>query len=313
MWAFEKTVSERLVAEDRVSWGTKGTNFPRLKLFKSEVQGGVVPSTWWDRTRAGDNQEARRELRKIFSGLEDSFDTPKPSRLVKRMLEIASEAEEGAIVMDFFAGSCTTAHAVLERNDEDGGDRKFVMVQLPEPTDNEEYPTIAAMGRERIRRVMKRLDEEGASKLKTEDGEPQNRGFRAFKLTSSNFEAWDGAAAEDGSALADRLLNAVENVKSDRSREDMLYEVLLRAGWPLTTEVETLGVADREVFSAKSEENGTMFVCLEDPITEELLREMMGRKPAQVVCLDTAFHGNDQLKTNTVLEMRDRGIEFRTI
>ena len=92
----------------------------------------------------------------------------------------------------------------------------------------------------------------------------------------------------------------------------MLYEVLLRAGWPLTTKVEVLEVANGEVFSAASE-NGTMFVCLEDPVTEELLREMMDRKPAQVVCLDAAFHGNDQLKTNTVLEMRDRDIEFRTI
>ena len=121
------------------------------------------------------------------------------------------------------------------------------------------------------------------------------------------------ASAEDASVLEERLLNAVENVKSDRSREDMLYEVLLRAGWPLTTAVGILGLADREVFSAKSEENSTMFVCLEDPVNEELLREMMGREPAQVVCLDVAFHGNDQLKTNTVLEMRDRGIEFRTI
>ncbi len=102
-------------------------------------------------------------------------------------------------------------------------------------------------------------------------------------------------------------------MKSDRSREDMLYEILLRAGWPLTTKVEILGLAGGEVFSAKAEDNGTMLVCLEDPVIEELLREMMGREPAQVVCLDAAFHGNDQLKTNTVLEMRDRGIEFHTV
>jgi len=110
-----------------------------------------------------------------------------------------------------------------------------------------------------------------------------------------------------------RLLNAVENVRENRSPVDMLYEVLLRAGWPLTTEVEVLGIAAGEVFAANSEANGAMFVCLKDPVTDGLLREMISREPAQVVCLDTAFHGNDQLKTNTVLEMRDRGIEFSTI
>ena len=121
------------------------------------------------------------------------------------------------------------------------------------------------------------------------------------------------ASAEDASVLEERLLDAVENVKDDRSREDMLYEVLLRSGWPLTTEVGVLSLADGEVFAAESKDNGTMFVCLEDPVTEGLLREMIGWEPTQVVCLDAAFHGNDQLKTNTVLEMRDRGIEFRTI
>lgn len=261
-------------------------------------------------------QQGTADLGELFDG-QQPMQFTKPVALIKMLLQISTSPDEEDLVLDFFAGSGTTAQATLKLNAEDGGNRRFIMVQLPEPTDNPDYPTIADIGKERVRRAIEKLNEEADGKLRPEDDKPGGRGFKVFKLTSSNFETWDGkapvASAENASVLEERLLNAVENVKSDRSREDMLYEILLRAGWPLTTEVGTLGLADEGVFSAKSDGNGTMFVCLEDPITEELLREMMGREPAQVVCLDAAFHGNDQLKTNTVLEMRDRGIEFRTV
>jgi adenine-specific DNA-methyltransferase len=260
-------------------------------------------------------QQGTADLEALFDG-QQPMQFTKPVALIELLLHMSTSPNEEDLVLDFFAGSGTTAQATLKLNAEDGGDRKFILVQLPEPTDNPDYPTIADIGKERIRRVIRKLNDEDSGRLKMEDGKPQDRGFKVFKLTSSNFETWDGEApadSEDASVLEERLLSAVENVKSDRSREDILYEVLLRAGWPLTTEVGTLGLADGEVFSAETEENGAMFVCLEDPITEGLLREMMDQEPAQVVCLDTAFHGNDQLKTNTVLEMRDRGIEFRTI
>lgn len=268
----------------------------------------------------GTTADGSKTVKELFDG-HKVYDFPKPVKLIKHLLSIGtSEKEE--IVLDFFAGSCTLAQAVAELNLDDGGARTFVCAQIPERTSDDSearqlgYDTIADVGKERIRRAVKKLDEEEASKLKSEGTKPGDRGFKVFKLTSSNFEIWDGTAAGnvtgDGSAISDQILDAVENVKENRSREDMLYEVLLRAGWPLTTEVEVLQVANGEIFAA-TYGNGTMFVCLEDPITEEILRGMMNREPAQVVCLDTAFHGNDQLKTNTVLEMRESYIEFRTI
>ncbi len=311
VWAFEKNVSQKLLAEDRLSWGAKGTNFPRLKLFLSEVQSGIVPSTWWDRTRAGDNQEATREIRRIFSGPEQSFDTPKPTRLIKRMLQISSSPEEAGVVLDFFAGSATTAHAVLDLNREDGGDRKFITVQLPEKTDNPDYPTIADIGKERIRRVIEKLNEEDDGKLKAQDAPPQDRGFKVFKLTSSNFKIWDGvASSKEPEDLAEQLRAFAENVLPDRSREDILFEILLKSGLPLTAEVERLEVASREVYAVSG---GLLVVCLEDHVDEELVRAVVELEPERFVCLDAAFDGNDKLKTNAVLQMKDRGIEFRTV
>ena len=313
-WSRERVL--KTLAEDGLVFtkGKDGVSVSYKQYLRDEEgnQRGAKPFSVIDGIYT---QQGTADLGELFNG-QQPMQFTKPVALLEMLLHMSTSSVEEELVLDFFAGSGTTAQAVLKLNAEDGGNRKFIMVQLPEPTDNPDYPTIAAIGKERIRRAIEKLNEEEDGKLRLKNDE-QGRGFRVFELTSSNFETWDGEAAgastEDASVLEERLLNAVENVKNDRSREDMLYEVLLRAGWPLTTEVGTLGLADGEVFAAESEENGTMFVCLEDPVTEGLLREMMGREPAQVVCLDTAFHGNDQLKTNTVLEMRDRGIEFRTI
>ena len=134
-----------LLKDDRLFWGLKGTNFPRFKNFVTEVQKGVVPTTWWNREFAGDNEEARREFRSIFNEAEDDFATPKPTSLLTKILQIAINKD--SLILDSFAGSGTTAHAVLELNKEDGGNRKFILVE------QEDYAnTITA---ERVRRVIK--------------------------------------------------------------------------------------------------------------------------------------------------------------
>jgi adenine-specific DNA-methyltransferase len=246
----------------------------------------------------------------FFSSLGISFDNPKPYRF---SLELVSyfATDSGDVVLDFFAGSGTSAHAVLELNKQDNGNRKFIMVQLPEPTGNPDYPTIADIGKERIRRVIEKLNEEDNGKLRAEDESPQDRGFKVFKPTSSNFKIWDGAeASEKPEQLAAQLRAFAENVLPDRSREDILYEILLKSGLPLTAEVGRLEVAGREVHAVAG---GLLFVCLEDHVDEELVREVAELKPERFVCLDFAFDGNDKLKTNTVLQMKDHGIEFRTV
>ena len=240
---------------------------------------------------------------------EGVFSNPKPSKLIRTLVDATTTDDD--LILDLFSGSGTTAHAVLDLNAEDDGNRKFIMVQLPEPTDNPDYPTIADIGKERIRRVIEKLNDEENGKLKAEDEPPQDRGFKVFKLTSSNFKIWDGAeASEEPEDLAEQLRAFAENVVPGRSREDILYEILLKSGLPLTAEVELLTVAGREVYAVSS---GLLMVCLEDHVDEELVRGVVELEPGRFVCLDTAFDGNDKLKTNAVLQMKDHGIEFRTV
>jgi adenine-specific DNA-methyltransferase len=259
-----------------------------------------------------DEKEMRTEngtiaIRKLFG--ETVMDHPKPVELVKKCLLLGTSSDD--VTIDFFSGSSTTAHAILEQNEEDGGNRKFIMVQLPEKTDNPDYPTIADISKERIRRVIKKLNDEDEGKLKAEDAPPQDRGFKVFKLTSSNFKIWDGAgASEEPEQLAEQLRAFAENILPYRSREDILYEILLKSGLPLTAEVKRLEVAGREVYAVSS---GLLMVCLESHVDEELVRAMAELEPQRFVCLDAAFDGNDRLKTNTVLQMKDHGIEFRTV
>jgi adenine-specific DNA-methyltransferase len=198
---------------------------------------------------------------------------------------------------------------VLEQNNEDGGDRRFIMVQLPEPTENPEYPTIAEIGKERIRRVIGKLDEADAGKLRAEDEPRQDRGFRVFKLDESSFKIWDGG--ESGGDLAEQLRAFAENVREDRSQLDILYEILLKAELPLTAKVEQ--VEGREIYSVVSIAEGLLVICLEREVAQEEVDEISELRPERVVCLDTAVHGNDNLKTNAKLRMQSSGIEFRTV
>ena len=238
------------------------------------------------------------------------LDNPKPYRFSAELVSYVA-TKPGDVVLDFFAGSGTSAHAVLDLNKEDSASRKFIMVQLPEKTNNPDCPTIADIGKERIRRVIEKLNEEDNGKLKVEDAPPQDRGFKVFKLTSSNFKIWDGAgASEEPEDLAEQLRAFAENVDPDRSREDILYEILLKSGLPLTAEVDRLEVAGREVYAVSG---GLLMICLEDHVDEELVRAVAEFEPGRFVCLDSAFDGNDKLKTNTVLQMKSHNIEFRTV
>ncbi|MGE5553930.1 MAG: site-specific DNA-methyltransferase [Betaproteobacteria bacterium] len=314
VWGFEPSVTEKNLAENRLWWGASGDAMPRLKKFLSEVQEGLVPSTWWTRQDAGDNQESSRELRGLFPDSADIFDTPKPVRLIERMLRIATVADEGDIVLDFFAGSGTTAQAVLELNKQDGGNRKFILVQLPEPTGRQDYPTIADLCKERVRRVIKKLNDEDAAKspsLFDENGPKQDRGFRVFKLAESNFKPWNADIPHDAEALAQQLELHIDHLREGRTPEDILYEILLKSGFPLTAPVEKLQLAGKTVYSVA---DGALFVCLERGLTLELIRAMAERKPERVVCLDEGFAANDQLKANAVQIFKTRGVtSFKTV
>lgn len=245
--------------------------------------------------------------------MRDYFDHPKPVGLILKTLSITTQRDD--IVLDFFSGSCTTAHAVLEQNQEDGGNRKFIMVQLPEPCDeNSEafkagYRNIADIGKERIRRAINKINQEENGKLNL-NGSTQDRGFKVFKLTESNFKIWDGSVPKDVEQLQLLLQEFTNNIMPGSTKLGMLYEIILKAGFSLTAKIEKLEIADQEVYAI---ENKELFLCLEDEILETTVKQILTHQPKQFISLDASFRGNDQLKTNTQLQMRDYDIKFRTV
>lgn len=211
--------------------------------------------------------------------------------------------------MDFFAGSGTTSQAIFELNKEDGGNRKFILVQLPEPTGREDYLTIAEITKERVRRVIKKIDDSEAGQLPLEA--PQDRGFRVFKLSPSNFKPWNADLPKDAAALEQQLELHIEHIREGRNQDDILYELLLKSGFPITTPIESLMLAGKKVFSVAG---GELLICLEPELTMEVIRDMAALKPERVVCLDAGFAGNDQLKTNAVEIFKTQGVpSFKTV
>jgi len=310
-WRFTKDKIQELIDDNRIWFGEKGDSKPRLKRFRADVRESVPPQTIWTFDQVGHTDEGTKELASLFGGTESPFPNPKTVRLVLRMLAISCSADD--LVLDFFAGSGTTAQAVLEMNNKDGGDRRFILVQIPEPTAREDYATIAGITKERIRRVIHNLNHAEADQLPLDGREKRERGFRVFKLGESNFKVWNADyQLSNASALTEQLRLHTDHVLPDRSQQDILFELLLKAGYPLTASISEVGVAEQVAFSIS---DGNLIVCLEWAIAIETLRAIMDLKPkpVQVICLDHAFQGNDQLKTNIVLEMESRDIQFRTV
>ena len=262
-------------------------------------------------------QHGTNEIIDIF-GNAQIFPFPKPSELIKRLIEITSK-DKNELILDFFSGSCATANAVIDLNKEDGGNRKFIMVQLPEPCEESSeafkagYKTIADIGKERIRRVIKRNKE--GQKEKGEDlfdggKSKQDLGFKVFKLDSSNFKIWDGEIKDDAK-LQKQIELAIDHVDPDSKPEDILHEILLKAGFVLTTKIAKLELAGKTVYSV---EDNALLICLDGELNKGVITAMAKLSPARVVCLDQGFKNNDQLKTNAVQIMKSHGVEdFRTV
>jgi adenine-specific DNA-methyltransferase len=313
VWAYIRESMDKMIQENRIYFPKDTSKRPMVKRFKSQLKADVNPvSTWL--TEVGLNAEATRIIQELFRT--PVFNYSKPLSLIKHLLKHV--IENGDYVLDFFSGSASTAHATLEQNKEDGGHRKFIMVQLPEPTDEKSeahkdgYKTIADIGKERIRRVIKKIREEQGKKndLFSGDKPPQDLGFKVFKLQPSNFKLWNGEVAKDKETIEKQLVLFVEHINPKSSQEDILYEILLKSGFPLTTKIEKIMLAEKTVFSIA---DGSMFICLEKDLTPEVIKAMAEKKPVRVVCLDEGFKGNDQLKTNAVQIMKTRNITFRTV
>jgi len=309
-WRCNETQYESWLSDNRITFGRDGTGRPMLKKFLSEVQEGLTPSTWWDHDKFGTNKEASLELKALFNGEAFAL-TPKPVKLLRAMLELATNSQTGDVVLDFFAGSGTTAHAVLDLNQNDGGNRKFILIQLPEPTEREDYPTIAEITKERVRRVITKLNDEDANRLDLNGTHIQDRGFRVVKLAESNFRPWNADVAHETAALEEQLELHVDHIREGRTPLDLLYEILLKSGFELTTAVEPLQLVGTTVYSVAGD---ALIVCLERALTLDLMRRIAERKPERVVCLDEGFAGNDELKANAVQIFKTEGVtSFRTV
>lgn len=259
-------------------------------------------------------------------GLGGCYDYPKPVSLIKELTLGATFLTKNSdeIILDFFSGSCTTAHAVLELNKKDGGSRRFIMVQLPEPSpDGSEaakagYKMITDIGKERIRRVIKSLQLSKGEKSSPDEKSKHAVGFKVFKLDHSNFKVWNNAPEDSEEAVKEQLKLHVDHINPDATQEDILYELLLKAGFSLTASIEKKEMAGKTVFSI---EDGVLLICLEKTLTSEVIRAMAEANPVQVICLDESFAGNDQLKTNAVQTFKSRTtadethqqIVFRTV
>ena len=322
-WKYEYKVYEKHVKENRLYWGKEGNNtYPRLKKFLSEMDGGMVPVDFWNRNDTGTTDEGSKELEKLLGG--KFFDFPKPHSLVKRAIKLTND--ENAICLDFFAGSCPSAQAVLELNKEDGGNRKFIMVQLPEPTDEKSeaykagYKTIADIGKERIRRVIQNIQAEQEEKQKQKAGEldfgqeevtgnKQDLGFKVFKLDRSNFKIWDGEVEKK--PIEEQLQLNIHRIDPSSSEEDLLYEILLKSGFQPTVPVTKINLAGKTVFSVAED---ALLICIEKDLTKEVIKAVAEKQPIRAVFLDDGFKGNDQLKTNAVQIMKSHDVkEFKTV
>lgn len=308
VWGKEKVEEATLKGGLKIYRGREGDWKVRHKHYAKDENGNyrkVKPFTIFDKCFT---QDGTKEIGDLFDGA-DIFPFPKPTRLIRHFLDIADDPE--GIYIDFFAGSGTTADALLKLNKQDQGSRKFILIQLPEPTNREDYLTIADITKERVRRVIKKLNDEDAGKLELESGAKPDRGFKVFKLQSSNFKTWNAEVPKEPAALTQQLEMHVRHIVEGRTPEDLLYEILLKSGFPPTTPIETLTLADQTVFSIAE---GAMLICLEKTLTPEVIKLIADRKPERVVCLDEGFAGNDQLKTNAVQTMKTKGVtSFRTV
>lgn len=307
-WRYEKSVFKKLQDENRLYWGKEGTrDVPDIKTFLTEVREGMTPINFWSHQYAGHTDIANNEIKDIFG--QKIFDTPKPIQLIKRIIEHGTLADD--LILDFFAGSGSTGHAVIEKNMEDNGTRKFILVQLPEKTENTEFPTIAAITRERIKRVHNKMHEN----IELNIAPQVDSGFKAFSLSSSNFKVWQ-SNSENIENLGKTLQLFVDHIAEHRNAEDILYELLLKVGYPLTAPVEKLTLASKEIYSISE---GALLICLDRNLSLEIIEAMIERLPVMIICLDEGFNGNDQLKVNVVQTIKSHnqntegGIVFRVV
>ncbi len=308
-WVVNRQRFKELDADNRIWWGANGDNMPALKRFLSEVKQGMVPQTLWAYDEVGHTQEAKKELLEFveYQDTDNVLDTVKPTRLLKRILQLGTKPEENDIVVDFFAGSCSTAHALLSQNREDGGNRRFICVQIPEPLPKPEskLKLLTDVGKQRISNVIAKLQKEGEGKLAFSDGKPvEDLGFKVFKLAKPNIQQWMPDSSRDPQVYAEKLSFFNDPLVAGWTAENVLWEVALREGFSLNTRFEKKPLDNgNEIYEVTDPDNGQRFaVCLDDTIKAGLSKHYELAPDSLFICRDIAL--DDTAAANLALQCR---------
>lgn len=289
-WGVSKDKFQQLVDDNRIWFGSNGDSVPSVKKFLTEVKNGRTATTIWEYTEVGHTDKARKDLNILFNN-KAFFDYPKPVDLIKQCLILSTNSKDD-IVLDFFSGSATTAHAVMQLNAEGGGNRKFIMVQLPEETSEKSeayksgYKNICEIGKERIRRAGAKIKEE--SPLTTQD---LDVGFRVLKCDSSNMKDVYYNPTEYEPSLFTSL---VDNIKEERTPEDLLFQVMIDLGVLLSSKIEKSIIAGKKVFNV---DNNYLIACFDENVTEETIKVIAQLEPYYFVMRDSSM-ANDSVATN---------------
>ena len=262
---------------------TKGGRGGIARKTYLDSVGGKLPTNLWPYEEVGHTDEAKKEVKALFGGTAP-FDTPKPVRLLDRILTIATDKD--SLVLDYFSGSATTAHAIMKKNMEDNGKRKFIMVQLPEKSNSPDYDNLCEIGEERIRRAGRKIKEENP--LVTKD---LDIGFRVLRLDSSNMKDVYYTPSDYTPDMFDML---TDNIKEDRTPEDLLFQVMLDRGIPLSSRVEETTIAGKRVFNV---ENNFLMACFDTDLTDETVTAIAKMKPYYFVMRDSSM-ADDSVAAN---------------
>lgn len=315
-WKFQRSENERHAAEGRLWWGRDGlARYPRLKVFLSEMDDGMVPIDLWSHELAGTTDEGGKEVKDLFQG-NSVFDFPKPTKLIRKLLGVfvppSQEWSKDMIVLDFYAGSSSTAHAVLAQNAADGGSRRFVMVQLPEETPSasvartEGYSDIAQISRERIRRAAAAI-KPAVAKVSDGHTDIQDFGFRTLRVDTTNMA--DTSKTADAVKQGE-LTALIDSVKPDRTDEDLLFQVLLDWGLDLSLPIKRSDVEGHSVFSVAED---ALVVCFDNHVSPAVVKSLAAVHPLRAVFKDSAFADDERTNAEQIFREVSPDTEIRTI
>lgn len=311
-WRLSKKAFLERLQDNRIWFGVDGDSVPCLKRFLAELKyEGMAPTSILFYKDVGHTQEAAKEVTKLLDA--NVFDGPKPTRLIRRLITLAN-TDKNSIILDFFSGSSTTAHSVMQCNTEDGGNRQFIMVQLPEPCEkksitSETYKTICDIAKERIRRAGNKIKEEAGLQ-----GQHLDIGFRVYKLDSSNLRVWNPEADDLELALGSHE----KHLLPGRTQEDLLYEILLKQGVELTEDARIREFSGKRVYSLG---HGQYYACMETSLSSEQIEpvalgiaqwkweEAPENTQCAVFVIDEAF-SSDADKLNFAGILEQHGVPF---